>query len=126
LNTFIPILCANVVLYFCWVGVNNVTGLYSWTVVYGLCAAGFQSLFPTAVTSLDDDLSRAGTRLGMAFSTIGFAALVGGPIGGAILSSAGDNYVPAILWGATTTACGTVLVIAARVCKKGWTLKVKC
>lgn len=78
LNIFIPILFANVALLFAWLGVENIAGFYAFTVVYGIVAAGFQSLFPTAVGSLSTDLSKAGTRLGMAFSTISFSALVGG------------------------------------------------
>jgi MFS family permease len=126
LNTFIPIIIANAILIFAWLGVSNLAGFYTFTVVYGMVAAGFQSLFPTAVGSLSMDLSKAGTRLGMAFSTISFSALVGGPIGGAILQADGRDYRGPIIWAGVSTCCGIVLIIAARVARKGWNLKIKC
>jgi MFS family permease len=126
LNIFIPILFANVILLFGWLGVQNISGFYAFTVIYGICAAGFQSLFPTAVGSLNTDLSKAGTRLGMAFSTISFSALVGGPIGGAILQADHDEYRGSIIWAAITTLVGAAMIVAARVYSKGWKIMIKC
>lgn len=91
-----------------------------------MSAAAWQSLFPTAVGSLGVDLSKAGIRLGMAFSTISFAALVGGPIGGAILQADGGNYAGSIVWAGITTTIGVCFVLAARVVKYGWDWKIKC
>lgn len=125
LNTFIPLICINIILLFAWLGVSGIASFYTWTILYGMFAAGWQSLFPTAVASLGTDLSKAGTRLGMAFSTIAFAALVGGPIGGAILQADGGRYTGSIIWAAVSTCIGTCLIIAARVKSKGWGL-VKC
>ncbi|KIW03254.1 uncharacterized protein PV09_05475 [Verruconis gallopava] len=126
LNVFIPIITVNFVLLWAWLGVRNVGGFYAFTVVYGIFAAGFQSLFPTCVGSLSTDLSKAGTRLGMAFSTISFAALVGGPIGGAILQADHRSYRGPIIWAATSTMIGTAMVAGSRVSKKGWKLNVRC
>ena len=126
LNIFIPIIIANAILIFSWLAVSNLAGFYAFTVIYGMVAAGFQSLFPTAVGSLSTDLSKAGTRLGMAFSTISFSALVGGPIGGAILQADNRDYQGPIIWAGVSTVCGTVLIIGARVSRKGWDLKIKC
>ncbi|KAF2674511.1 MFS transporter, MCP family, solute carrier family 16, member 10 [Microthyrium microscopicum] len=125
LNTHIPLICASVVLLYSWTAISSLGGFYTFTVIYGMIAGGWQSLFPTAIASLSDDLSRAGTRLGMAFSSIALAALVGGPIGGQLIAK-GDGYWPGIVWCATTTLVGCVFVIAARIVKYGTTWKVKC
>jgi MFS family permease len=123
---FVPILAVNVILLFLWLCVGSIASFYAWTVLYGIAAGGFQSLFPTAITSLSDDMSRAGTRLGMGFSVIGFAALVGGPLGGAIVGAMDGKYTGAIIWAATSTLCGMVFVAAARIWKHGWTVRKKC
>ncbi|KAF2419015.1 MFS general substrate transporter [Tothia fuscella] len=125
-NLLVPILCFNVLLLFLWLSVFSIGSFYAWTVCYGIAAGGFQGLFPTVVTSLSDDMSRAGTRLGMAFTVIAFAALVGGPIGGAIVGGNGSGYSGAIVWAACSTAGGMVLIAGARVWKYGWVVRKKC
>jgi predicted MFS family arabinose efflux permease len=126
LNVFLMILFMVIVLAFSWLGVSSVAGLYAWTVLYGMFAAAFQSLFPTVIASLGDDLSKAGTRLGMALSVIGFAALVGGPIGGALIQADGKRYTGGIIWAALSAVLGTVFVTASRVAKHGWSIRKKC
>jgi MFS family permease len=126
LNIFFTITFCNIILIFSWLTVKSLTGFYVWTVFFGMFAAGWQSLFPTAVGSLANDLSKSGIRLGMAFSTISFAALVGGPIGGAILQADGGKYTGSIIWASVSTTIGVCFVLAARVTKHGWNWKIKC
>jgi MFS family permease len=126
LNLFVPILALNAILLLCWLSVHSIGSFYAWTVMYGIAAGMFQSLFPTAVTSLGNDMSKAGTRLGMAFSVIGFAALVGGPIGGALLGAGNGNYDGPIIWAALSTIFGGTCIASARVHKYGFVLRVKC
>ena len=111
---------------FAWTAVRDIAGFYTWTVGYGLVAAAFQSLFPAAIASLSTDLSKTGTRLGMAFSVISFAALVAGPIGGGFLQADRGRYLFAQIWAAVSTVVGTLLVLSTRVAKEGWKLRVKC
>ncbi|TLD39488.1 MFS general substrate transporter [Venturia nashicola] len=126
LNIFFLITFCNIILIFSWLAVDSLTGFYIWTIFFGMSAAAWQSLFPTAVGSLGVDLNKSGIRLGMAFSTISFAALVGGPIGGAILQAGGGNYTGSIVWSGITTSIGVCFVLAARVVKHGWEWKLKC
>lgn len=60
----------------------------------------------------------------MCFSVFSFAALVGPPIGGALIHD--DKYTYAQIWAGLTALIGTSLVIAARVYRFGWSLKVRC
>ncbi|KAJ4344708.1 uncharacterized protein N0V89_012452 [Didymosphaeria variabile] len=75
------------VILFCWLGVNSISTYYTFIAFYGIFAAAFQSLFSTAIMSLSHDITKTGTRLGMAMTVIGFSALVGGPLSGAILKA---------------------------------------
>lgn len=60
----------------------------------------------------------------MCFTVFSFAALVGPPIGGALID--GNSYTHAQIWAGTSALIGTALVAAARVYRFGWSLKVKC
>lgn len=125
LNTFIPLALINCLLVFCWIGVTNKGGLYVWTCIYGLFSAALQSIFPTTVASLTDDIRKTGTRMGMAFSTIAFAALTGPPIGGALLTGGDRGYMHAQVWAGCCGLVAAFLIAAARFSKYGLT-KVKC
>jgi MFS family permease len=126
LNVFLTALLLNVLLLCLWPAIHSTPGFYAWTVIYGLVAAAFQSLFPTAIASLSTDITKTGTRLGMAFSVIGFAALVAGPIGGALLGADGGRYLGPQVWAVVSTVVGTALIAATRVRKNGWKLRTKC
>ncbi|TKA82567.1 hypothetical protein B0A55_01196 [Friedmanniomyces simplex] len=108
-----------------WLAVASLPGLYAFTTVYGLVSAAFQCLIPSTVASLTPDLRMVGSRLGMAFSTLSFAALTGPPIGGALQSAMGGQYWGATVFAATSTAVCFGLMGAARVAKVGWGLRAK-
>lgn len=125
LNTIIPVAFINVLLIFCWLAVSNRGGLYTFVCLYGLLSAAIQSVIPTTVASLTTDLRKTGTRLGMVFSVISFAALTGPPIGGALLSADGGKYLPAQIWAGASMLLSAFFLMGARVSKYGWK-QVKC
>ncbi|KAF2103579.1 MFS transporter, MCP family, solute carrier family 16, member 10 [Rhizodiscina lignyota] len=128
LNTFIPLLLSTALLTYLQAAITSTTGLYIWTVVYGMSNAAFQCLVPTTAASLCNDLSRVGTRLGMLFSCMSFAALTGPPIGGAIIGSLGsgrEGYIAAVCWAGSAALLGVVLIYVGRVWVFGWSWKVK-
>lgn len=57
--------------------VDSATSFYVFTIFYGIINGAFQCLIPTCVARLTPDLNMVGTRLGMAFATVSFAALTG-------------------------------------------------
>ncbi|KAF1990377.1 MFS general substrate transporter [Aulographum hederae CBS 113979] len=126
LNIFLPVIIALTIIAFAWLSVVSVPGFYVWTCFYGLANAAFQCLIPTTVASLTDDMRKVGTRLGMAFSMVSFAALTGGPIGGAIIGADGGSYTSSQAWAAGLAVCAVALIVAARCKKVGWNLKKKC
>ncbi|KAJ4370364.1 hypothetical protein N0V83_004882 [Neocucurbitaria cava] len=92
LNTFTLCLLSNILILFSWLAVHSIPAYYVWTVFYGIFGAAFQSLFPTTLAAYTSDITKTGTRLGMAFSVIGFSALVGGPLSGALLQAGNGRY----------------------------------
>ncbi|ORY00973.1 major facilitator superfamily domain-containing protein [Clohesyomyces aquaticus] len=126
LNTFSCCLLINVVMLWAWVGVHSIPSFYVFTIIHGLGAATFQSLFPTSIAALSNDITKSGTRLGMAFTVISFSGLVGGPISGALLKVAGGNYVVPMCWAASSTMIGMGLCMTARGGKHGCCWKTRC
>lgn len=126
LNLLVPVLFSTALVAYCWLAVSGVAGFYIFTCFYGLASAAFQCLIPTTVASLTPDMSKVGTRLGMAFSMISFAALTGPPIGGALQAADGGEFMPAQVWAATVTLICACLFTIARISKSGWKWKFKC
>ncbi|KAF3044627.1 hypothetical protein E8E12_005538 [Didymella heteroderae] len=111
LNVQAIALVFNVVMLWTWLSVNSIAGYYVWVVFYGLGAGAFQSLFPSVIGAYSPDITKTGTRLGMAFTVIGFSALVGGPISGALLQVADGDYTVPICWAASSMMVGTTFTM---------------
>jgi hypothetical protein len=126
MNVFIPLVFINTALIFCWLAIKDAAGFYAFTVFTGMFTASWQSMFPTCIASLSDDITKTGTRLGMAFTVISFAALVGGPIGGALLGTDHGGYMPPQVWASVTMVLGFALAVGSRVAKYGYDLRKKC
>jgi MFS family permease len=125
LNTFFVSILLAAIVYWTWLSVSSIPGYYAFITLYGIFAAAFQSMFSMVVAALSDDITKTGTRLGMAFSAIGFSALVAGPMSGAMVGGSGGYVVP-ICWASASTCVGVVLCGWARGYKYGWRLRVKC
>lgn len=126
LNTILPGTFCLAIVAFCWLAVQSSAGVYTFTVFYGVAAGAVQCLLPSTVASITPDMTKFGTRLGMAFSTLSFAALTGPSLGGAINSAMGGEYLGAQLWAACSTAIAFLLFVAARTSKVGWKRAPKC
>ena len=125
LNGIIPCVLGSGVLLFVWSGVHNQAGQITFVVFYGLFASGVQSMFTVALSSLTNDLSRVGTRIGMCFTVVSVAALTGPPIAGVLIQAGGGHYLYAQVWGGSVVFAGGLVLIAARICKTGWNLRVR-
>jgi len=126
LNVLILALIGNIVLLWSWLAINTIAAFYAWTVLYGMFAGAFQSLFAATIAAYSSDISKTGTRLGMAFGLWGLSALVGGPISGALLDVADGDYTVPIAWASASTVVGTILCTVARCLKFGWSVWIKC
>ena len=124
MNTMTLSLLVDIIALFSWLAVRSSSQYYVFTVFYGLASAAFQALFPTSIAALSNDITKTGTRLGMAFAVIGFAALLGGPIAGWTVK--GGGYNAAICWAGASTIIGMGLGVSSRILKYGWSLRTKC
>ncbi|KAI9748721.1 MAG: hypothetical protein M4579_007139 [Chaenotheca gracillima] len=125
LNVIIPFaFIAGIVLY-CWIAVSSRGGLIAFSVIYGLFAAGIQSLFPATLSSLTTDLRKAGVRMGMVFSIVAFACLTGPPLAGALIQQDDGGYLYAQIFAGTSLVVGGFVLTAARIAKSGLKLRYK-
>jgi MFS family permease len=122
LNMLIPFSFATGLMAYCWAAVDSLGGLYAFAAVYGLSAAGIQSLFPATLSTLTTDLKKTGVRMGMVLSVVGAAALIGSPIAGALVEQNDGGYLYAQMFMGSTVMAGLLTVIAARVAKLGLTM----
>ncbi|KAJ9611445.1 hypothetical protein H2200_004629 [Cladophialophora chaetospira] len=123
LNLMIPFAMAASVVLFCWIAVDSVTGLWIFAVIYGVLAHGIQSLFPTVLTSLTKDQTKAGARSGMGFTIVGFAVLTGPPIAGALIETNGGKFVGMQIYSAATMVASAVALLLVRWVLVGWKRK---
>lgn len=123
MNTIVPVTASAAVLLYGWIGVSSLAGLVVFTAIYGFFGGGVQSLFPSALSSLTTDLSKAGTRIGMVFSIVSVATLTGPPLAGVLISRDHGGYLYAQLFGGTSMILGSLLLVGARVSQTGFALK---
>jgi len=89
LNAFIITVSLDSASIFYWISASTLAGNIAFAVLYGFFSGGLVAFAPVVLTSLTDDLSYLGTRLGVLNIFKGIASVVGAPIGGAILQSRG-------------------------------------
>ncbi|MCJ1362174.1 hypothetical protein MMC16_001276 [Acarospora aff. strigata] len=125
LNTLIPIVLISSLLLYAWAAVHHRAALLAFSAVYGLFAAGIQSLFPATLSSLTTDLKKAGVRMGMVFSVVSFACLTGPPLAGVLVQRGDGRYLYAQLFAGSVMLAGCVTLVGARVARTGWRFRVR-
>ncbi len=125
LNMLIPCALACAVLEFTWMAVHETGGLLAFTILYGFFSGSFVSLPPSAILSVSNDSTKVGTRLGMCFSISGIGALIGSPVGGALLNLNTGHFVHAQVFCAVAMTVSCVSFLLARVTKVGCALTIK-
>ncbi|BFZ65076.1 hypothetical protein YB2330_006239 [Saitoella coloradoensis] len=126
LNMLLPFTGIVSVMLFGWPGVHSKAGVYAWAAMYGTFAAGIQSLFPATLSSLSSDPKKRGVHMGMVFTVVSFACLSGPPLGGALLTSDDGGYLYGQIWAALSILLASCFLVAARISKTGWKLRVRC
>ncbi|KAL1892307.1 hypothetical protein Cpir12675_004594 [Ceratocystis pirilliformis] len=117
LNMYIPLSFLSGVLILCWMAVTTRDGIYAWSIFYGIFAAGVQGLFPAGLSTLTPDLSKQGSRIGMAFTIVSFAVLAGPPIEGGLIQAMDGKYYAAQVFAGGCTIIGSLFIFAARMVK---------
>lgn len=96
----------NVIIPFSWMAVHSSGGIYAFICIYGLVQAAWQSIFAAAAMSFSRQAGDSGACIGIAFTAVGSAMLVGSPIGGALISSHIKDFLDAQAWAAASTTLG--------------------
>ncbi|KAK4242543.1 major facilitator superfamily domain-containing protein [Achaetomium macrosporum] len=112
-------------LIFAWTGVKTRTGMYVFSVFYGLAVGAAQGLFSGALASLTKDPRKMGTRFGMVCTIVAFASLAGPPTAGAIIDKSGGRYLYAQVWGGLVIVLASLILAGARCAVSGFRLWVK-
>lgn len=107
-----------------WIPVKDTAGIIVFVVIFGFSSGGFISLAPTLIAQISD-IRQIGTRIGAAFAVYSVGALIGSPIGGAIVSAQDGDYLGLQLFCGCCMISGTVLFCAARYVQEGFSLKKK-
>ncbi|KAH9882636.1 hypothetical protein J1614_000872 [Plenodomus biglobosus] len=124
-NILIPFCFVSAVLLFCWPLVDSEAALYGWAITFGFFVAGFQGIFPAALTTLTKDMSKVGTRNGQGFAVVGMGTFIGPPIAGALIQSYGGNYLAAQLFAGVSVFLGSCVLVLGRCSITGWKFKVR-
>lgn len=112
-NLLIPCSAITGVLIFAMFGIKSSAALIIFSILYGFFSGAYVSLISPVVISLAKNMQEIGIRLGLAFAIVGFAALTGTPIAGALLSSKLTWWRP-ITYSGIVVLAGCVALTVAR------------
>ncbi|KAL8681288.1 MAG: hypothetical protein Q9186_002599 [Xanthomendoza sp. 1 TL-2023] len=104
-----------------WLPARGNTPYILFAAFYGFSSGAFVSLAPALVAQISD-IRSIGVRTGSMFAVISVAALVGNPIGGALVSNEGGNYQNLEIFCGIMMLGGSVVFVAARWSLAGWKL----
>ncbi|CAI6341951.1 unnamed protein product [Periconia digitata] len=125
LNTYNAFLLLTTIVLWSWLAIGSIPSWYAFATLFGIFSAAFTGIFAATIAAYSSDISKTGTRLGMAFTAVGLSSLSGGPLSGAILKASG-GYTAVICWAGACCVVSLCLSLSARVWKHGWSLKVRC
>ncbi|KAF2844955.1 MFS general substrate transporter [Plenodomus tracheiphilus IPT5] len=113
-NILIPFCFVSAILLFLWPSVNSEAALYGWAITFGFFVAGFQGIFPAALTTLTKDMSKVGTRNGQGFAVVGLGTFIGPPIAGALIEGYGGAYLAAQVFAGAAVFMGSCVLVMGR------------
>ena len=105
-----------------WIPIADTAGILVFTVIFGFSSGGFISLVPTLIAQISD-IQQIGTRVGAAFAVQSVGALVGSPIGGAIVDAMDGDYLGLQLFCGCSMIVGVAFMVSARYVQVGFALK---
>ncbi|KAG9943637.1 MFS general substrate transporter, partial [Aureobasidium melanogenum] len=104
---------ATALLLYCWLAITSTAGLIIFSLLFGATSGLIIALMFPVIAQMADHPSKARTYLGQAVFLIGFSALAGGPIIGALFA-AYPGYEQGIVFSATAMMAGSVVAVGAR------------
>ncbi|KAJ7484098.1 major facilitator superfamily domain-containing protein [Mycena galericulata] len=115
-NLVVSSLYACAILIFVMLKINTFPGLAVFAVLYGFTSGAYASLMPTNFVGFSNHPGEFGVRLGIAFTAVAPAMLVGNPISGALLGPTGHfTWAPSIIYNAIMVATGATFILISRI-----------
>ncbi|KAK4050262.1 hypothetical protein OIV83_003583 [Microbotryomycetes sp. JL201] len=113
MNALIPMCAMNCVLIWAMFGADSTGGAIAFAILYGFSSGAYVSLITPVLVTMSKSPTEIGARSGIAFVFVGFAALIGTPISGALLRRT-PSFVAPICWSGGVLAVGTMFFIFSR------------
>lgn len=124
-NTLIPCVVLLAILFFVWIAITSLSSLYVFVVFLGFIDASVQGIFMGSMTSLTTDISKVGTRIGMAMSILSIASLCGPPMAGKLIDADSGGFLHTQIFGGSVAFAGAALLCGCRISKTGWVFKAR-
>lgn len=112
--TIIVILFSAIIVLALWLPARANAPIIVFAALYGFGSGAFVSLAPALIAQISD-VRQIGVRTGTLFAIVSVAALVGNPIGGALVTSSGpDAFTHLQIFAGVTLFAGAVVIGVAR------------
>ena len=118
LNMFVAAALCTGILGICWQRITTNGGLIVFAVLYGFCSGAVVSLMSVCFAQVPKNPQEIGTYMGMAMFFVSFAALIGPPINGALVTRY-RSFDQAATFSGVLIIAGSFLVLLS----KRWTDK---
>lgn len=103
-----------------WIPAKSNAPIIVFAALYGFGSGAFVSMAPANIAQISPDVSKIGVRNGTLFAIISIAALIGNPIGGALVTRWNGKFTGLQIFCGCMQAGGTVFMILARVVLGGF------
>ncbi|CAG8929644.1 unnamed protein product [Penicillium salamii] len=120
LNILVPCALASGILVLCLIVAGSQPSMLAICALYGFFSGSLVSLMGPILVILCPHRGVIGTRIGMCFTLLGIALLIGTPIAGSILDSHGANMV--WVYSGVLTLAGGFAIAISRMCQASWKL----
>ncbi|KAF4119501.1 MFS transporter, MCT family, solute carrier family 16 (monocarboxylic acid transporters), member 3 [Geosmithia morbida] len=113
IDTYVAVCGLSSAAIFYWTSVQNAAGNIAFAVLWGFFSGAVVALANVVLTGITPDLTRLGTRIGMASILKGVGSLIGPPISGAIFGATG-GYLGVQLFAAFGMMLTSILILSLR------------
>jgi MFS family permease len=96
-----------------WFHAHDVATIITYSVLYGFFSGSWFALQSSCIAQISK-MEKIGVRMGMAYSLVSFATLVGEPIAGAILTRDNANYTGLIVFTGVSLLLGSLVNLAVK------------
>lgn len=96
-----------------WYHAHNIGTIMAYSVFYGFFSGSWFALQTSCIAQISK-MEKIGVRMGMAYSLVSFAALVGEPIAGAILTRDNGSYTGMMVFTGVSLLLGSLVTLAVK------------